>query len=446
MEAAQVWTYDEALAWLYGRQRLGIKLGLGKVERLLSRLGNPQHDYAIVHVAGTNGKGSVVRLVASVLQAAGYRTGTTTSPHLVRFTERVDVDGQPISESAVAALLHDIAPHVAALDAQGEPPTFFEIVTALAFLHFSRERVTWAVVETGMGGLLDATNVVVPRLVAITTIDMDHMEHLGPTLSEIAEQKAGIMKPGVPCVTSADGTALAVLVATSHRLECPMSIVGQDYVVVPDPEHLVVLHPGGETRLVLGLAGHHQRVNGALALAAVHALRAQGVAIPERAVVHGFGHVRHRARLEHVVVPAGSWPGGLPREETIVLVDGAHNPGAAHAVRKYLASAGWSGFDLITGALADKDWIQVQEAWSPLARRAWTVPLRNPRTLSADALAAHLEAEGTPAKALPSLREALHCAFDAGATRILIAGSLFLAGEALAVLEGMPVEEIRGPQ
>src|ERR1041385_1988032 len=175
------WTYEEALAWLYGRQALGIKLGLEKVERLLRALGDPHLAYRTVHVAGTNGKGSVTRMRAKALQESGFRPGATTSPHLVSFTERIEVDGDPIAKDRVAAGLARVRDAVEPLDADGTPPTFFECVTALAFLHFKEAGVQWAVVETGMGGRLDATNVIQPRLTVITNIELDHEAHLGPT-------------------------------------------------------------------------------------------------------------------------------------------------------------------------------------------------------------------------------------------------------------------------
>ncbi|MEA3143051.1 MAG: dihydrofolate synthase / folylpolyglutamate synthase [Thermoplasmata archaeon] len=430
-----MWTYAESLEWLYGRQALGIKLGLGKVERLLERLGRPHDTFRAIHVAGTNGKGSVTRMLAETLRRAGFRAGCTTSPHLVSFTERVEVDGVSIAPAEVARLLHLIRPHVAALDADGEPPTFFEVVTALAFCAFRDAKVEWAVVETGMGGRLDATNVLAPELAVITNVSLDHEQVLGPTVADIAAEKAGIMKPGVPCVTACTGDALAVVKARSHEVRAPMSIVGGDYTVVPDPDHLVLLRPTGESRYEVGLAGTHQRENAAVVVAAAEALRARGVAVPDRALRDALRTTRNPGRLERL---------GFGGAE--VLVDGAHNPAAALALRQHLFDTSWSGFDLVAGFCADKRWQEVVDEWLLPAARLWAVPVRNPRTLDPEALRRHGAQAGVRSSVAPDAGTAIRQAAAAGATRIVVAGSLFLAGEALAFLHGRPLEEIRGTQ
>ena len=436
------WSYEDALAWLYGRQALGIKLGLEKVERLLDALGRPQDAFKSVHVAGTNGKGSVTRMLAGVLQRAGYRTGATTSPHLVSFTERVEVDGQPIAKGDVARLLADIRPHVEALDAAGTPPTFFEVVTALAFLHFQRSGVQWAVVETGMGGRLDATNVLLPALTIITNVDLDHMAHLGPTIADIAWEKAGIMKPGVPLVTGATEHALFVLKARSHDLRVAMSVLGEDYTIVPEQDDLIILRPTGESHYKVGLAGAHQKRNAALVVAACGALRWKGTPIPESAVRESLARTPNPGRLETFHAPPGRFgPGALE-----VLVDGAHNPAAAHAVRHHLGRTAWTGFHLVTGFNADKEWAECVDQWAPLAQQVWAVPVRNPRTLAPQHIVAHVEPSGIPAQECPDADAALRAAATAGASRVLVAGSLFLAGEVRALLTGQPLEEVRGTQ
>jgi len=442
-----MWSYEDALAWLYARQRLGIKLGLGKVQRLLDALGNPQDRFRSVHVAGTNGKGSVTRMLAEVLRQAGHRTGATTSPHLVSFTERVEVDGTPIAPRDVARHLAAIRPHAEALDAAGEPPTFFEVVTALAFLHFADAKVDWAVVETGMGGRLDATNVLQPALCVITNVELDHTAQLGPTIADIAWEKAGIMKAGVPCVTAARGDALVVLKARSHELRVPMSILGEDYQLVPGRSGaLALLRPTGELHYDLALAGGHQRENAALVVAAVEALRLQGVDIPAAALRDGLRTTRHPGRLQTFDVTAGGLDPGAGDRPVRVLVDGAHNPAAAYALRNHLREAGWSGFDLVVGVCADKEWEEMVEQWAPTARRVWAVPVRNPRTLDPAHLVEAVSPLAVPARTEDSVAHALAAAARHGATRVLVAGSLFLAGEAIAVLSGQPLEEIRGSQ
>ena len=427
--------YETALAWLYGRQALGIKLGLGKVERLLEMAGTPQDQFRSLHVAGTNGKGSVTRMLAETLRRSGFKVGCTTSPHLVSFTERIEVDGRPISKPEVVRILHELRPLVEALDRDAEPPTFFEVVTALAFCAFRDAGVAWAVVETGMGGRLDATNVLSPELTIITNVTLDHEQFLGRTVAGIAAEKAGIMKPGVPCVTACTGDALKVLKARSHELRAPMSILGGDYTLVPDPDHLVLLRPTGESRYEVGLAGAHQRENAALVVAAAEALRAHGLAIPDRALREALRETRNPGRLET-----------LKHGGADVLIDGAHNPAAARALRQHLFAIGWSGFDLVAGFCADKRWQEAVDEWLLPAARLWAVPVRNPRSLDPDLLRAYGAEAGVRSTTAADALAAVDAAVQAGATRIVVAGSLFLAGEALAALQGRPLEEIRGTQ
>jgi len=445
------WTYEEALAWLYGRQRLGIKLGLGKVERLLAAVGNPQHAFSAIHVAGTNGKGSVTRMLAEVLRRAGHRTGATTSPHLLTFTERVEVDGAEIPQADVTRILQQLKPHAEELDQAGEPPTFFEIVTCLAFLHFQQTGVAWAVVETGLGGRLDATNVLEPRLTIITNVDLDHQEYLGETVGEIAYEKAGIMKPGVPCITAARGEALRVLKAQSHALQVPMSIVGEDYHVVRTKapalpgSSMTLLRPTGESHFELSLAGAHQHENAAVVVAAVDALRLQGLAIPPAALREGLRNARNPGRLQTFDIPLSQLAPGLPGTVQ-VLVDGAHNPAGAYALRNHLRERDWTAFDLVTGFCSDKDWEEMVEQWAPTARRVWAVPVRNPRTLDPEHIAEAVRPMAVPVETAPNAAAALAAAARSGAKQIVVAGSLFLAGEAIAVLSGRDLEAIRGSQ
>lgn len=439
-----MWSYTDALAWLYGRQALGIKLGLQKVRDLLLALGDPQDTFESVHVAGTNGKGSVTRMLGDALQRAGHRTGTFTSPHLVRFTERIRVDGVPVAEADVAAGLAAIRPHAEALDARGEPPTFFEVNTALAFLIFRDEGVGWAVVETGMGGRLDATNVLAPRLTVITNIERDHTAHLGDTLGEITFEKAGIMKPGVPCVTAAAGDALAALKAVSRDREVPMSVVGEDYHVVPDINGLRLAHPGGEAHYDVGPAGAHQLQNAAVVVAAADALRVQGTDLPPRAVQEALAAADVPGRLESIRLEGSTV--GVDQGPAEVLLDGAHNEAGARALRYHLGRIDWSGFDLIVGFNADKPWPTMLDEWMPLARHVTAVPLRTRRTLPADDVRPAVEAAGFPFSTCPDVRTAFAQALEAGAVRIVVAGSLFLVGEARAVLLGEPLEEVRGDQ
>lgn len=423
----------DGLDWLYARQQMGIKLGLDKVRRLLAELGNPHDGIRFIHVAGTNGKGSVTRMLGDVLRRAGHSVGVTTSPHLVRFNERIHINGADVTDEDVARWLAQMRPIVERLDEHGDSPTFFELVTAMAFLAFRDAGVAWAVIETGLGGRLDATNVVEPVLTIITNVGMDHTAFLGPDVASIAREKAGIMKPGVPCITAAKGDALQVLNAQSHALQVPMSVIGQDYQAVPDVNGFRLLHPGGDAHYDLALEGAHQIENAALVVAAVEALRASGHLIPATALHGALAEATMPGRMERRFHAGAEW-----------LLDGAHNLDGASALRYHLGQIGWSGFHLIVGFQGDKDWVPMLQQWAPLAAHIWGVPLRSPRTLEPNAMAGAIDI--IPFDACTDAVDAMQRARDAGAKHILVAGSLWLVGEVRALLDGESLEDVRGSQ
>lgn len=317
--------YQQSLVYLFGLQRFGIKLGLANIQTLLARLDNPERAMRIVHVAGTNGKGSVSSATALMLQSAGYRTGLYTSPHLHSFTERIRIDGEPISEPDMVALVDEIRAVVGSV-----PVTFFEFTTAMALLYFKREHVQFSVLEVGMGGRLDATNAVLPDVSVITPICRDHAEHLGPDLATIAGEKAGIIKPEVPVViASQQPEAERVLLARAAEQHAPVSMWGRDFRIAAHGRTFDFLSSDLTMRdLTPGLAGEHQRENLAVALQVAASLRNRGVALSEQALRHGVENVRWPGRLE--------WWG----EEQRVLLDGAHNHGGALALARYLDSLG----------------------------------------------------------------------------------------------------------
>ncbi|HEV2095704.1 MAG TPA: folylpolyglutamate synthase/dihydrofolate synthase family protein, partial [Chthoniobacterales bacterium] len=290
-------TYREALAWLYALQRFGIKLGLENIRRLLSELRLPDKRHRIVHVAGTNGKGSVCAMLASICGAAGLRTGLFTSPHLVTFRERIQADGEMISEEDVAAGLTSLRAHLRNWDPH---PTFFEVATALALQHFANAHCDVVILETGLGGRLDATNAVHPAVSVITPIDLDHQVWLGDTIEEIAAEKAGIIKRATP-VVSAPQRAEAERIIRERAAErsAPLTIAGEQY--------------GGE----ITLAGAHQRRNAALA---IEALRAAAIAVDQKAIERGLAMVR--------------WPARFQRWDERTVLDGAHNPASARVLRQ----------------------------------------------------------------------------------------------------------------
>lgn len=384
-------TFDESLAWLYSTQQFGIKLGLENIRRLLSALGDPQEKLAFFHIAGTNGKGSVCAMLDSILRAAGHRTGLYTSPHLVDFRERVRVNGEKISPDAAAEGLSLIRETSA--DWQ-HSPTFFEITTALAIWHFAREDCRYVVLETGMGGRLDATNAVTPLVSVITPIALDHSQWLGDTIAKIAAEKAGIIKPGIPVVSARQE------VDAARVLEGKAGATSVRFITSPLPNWEVALR------------GAHQRENAALALAA---LEAASVSIDEHILKEGLRTVR--------------WPGRFQIVHEQLVLDGSHNPHAiAHLVKTWQTAFGPRKPVVIFGALADKDYTAMLRILEPLAEEFFFVPIASQRAASPESLAAASHAKH---RIFPSIAEAL--AVSTGLT--LVTGSLFLIGEVMEALE-----------
>ena len=392
--------YRDALAWVYGRQSFGIKLGLDNTRRLLAAAGNPQSRLRFLHVAGTNGKGSTCAMMDAILRAAGHRTGLYTSPHLVDFRERIRLDGAMIPEDAVAeglSLLREAA------ETCDHAPTFFELVTVLAAWWLAREEAEYVVWETGMGGRLDATNAVLPDVAVITPIGLDHQKWLGDTLAQIAGEKAGIIKSQVPVVSAPQAQEVReVLTSTAAGVGAPLTFVSEPW-------------SGG----VAGLVGSHQRWNAALACAAV---RAAGVRVDADAEVQG---------LRSVV-----WPGRFQRIGEDLVVDGAHNPSAIETlVATWREVYGDVRASLVFGAVLDKDIEALLLALRSIADEVWLVPVNNVRGASPEELRPMAEAARF-ATIHDGPVEASLAAARAGGRPVLVAGSLFLAGEVLALLEG----------
>ncbi len=417
---------EDGLRWLYGRQEVGIKLGLDNVHAMLEALGDPRRSLQFVHVAGTNGKGTVTTLIADALRRSGHRTGCFTSPHLSHFRERIRVDGEAIDDDSLQALIDKVRPV-----AEANQATFFEVSFILALLHFQAAGAEWVVLETGLGGRLDATNVVTPALTVITNVARDHVAYLGDSPQEIAAEKAGIMKAGVPLVTGVRGTALQVLKDRSHELQVPMSILGDDLEVQPDINGFRIRSAKGEAFYRLGLAGEHQIENAALVVAAADVLPIQPMALHQALAEATMPGRMELLRYEH----AG--------RHVEVLLDGAHNEAGAGALRRHLANLDWAGFGLIVGFQADKDWPRMLEQWLPITRRGWGVPLRSPRGLDPQRMQAAFGI--VPFEAAASAAEALDAAARV-ADRVVVAGSLWLVGEVRAHILGESAEGIRGDQ
>ena len=386
----------DVLARQYARIPLGMRLGLGPMQAACARAGHPERQLAVVHVAGTNGKGSVCAMVEAIARASGRRTGLYTSPHLSRFAERIRIDGEPLDDDALVERLGR------ALD-EGPDLSFFETATLAALLAFRDEHVDVAILEVGLGGRLDATNVV-PRPVAaaITRIALDHTDRLGPTLVDIAREKAGIAKPGLDLVLGPMPAAVrAAIDEVARAAGATTSDAGDP--ALPEP---------------LGLAGAHQRDNARIA-----ATLAARIGATPQAIAAGLTAVR--------------WPGRLERIGD-VLLDGAHNPDGAEALAAYVRTLGVRPADaaLVFGALADKDWAPMLDAVAPLAdRRVFVaVPAAARTAVDPSALAAR-----APGAIAASPAEALEAAQAGPRPRLtVVCGSLVLVGQARALLLGLP--------
>ena len=404
----------DPLSYLDSLKSAGIRPGLGPVRSLLKRLGKPQGRFRSLLIGGTNGKGSIAVTLASVLQAAGCRVGLYTSPHLVDFRERIRVNGAQIPAESLRRLIREVRE-------AGGGVTYFEFATALAFLHFARSRVYWAVLEVGMGGRLDATNVVRPELSVISNIAMDHAEFLGPRLADIAREKAGIIRPGGVCITAArQAPVLAVIEGVCREKNARLLRVGREIRVRTARDGLFAIRcPGMDLKgLTTALKGPHQRENAACALAALGVLRDRGVAIGDDAVREGLSSVRWEGRLEVV------------HERPTVLLDGAHNPAGAAALRRALDGFRYRRLVLVLGILADKDWRAMVRRLVPPAQRVIATRPPEERALPPEALAAEAKRHGRVAEVEENPRKAVRAALAAARRDdlVCVAGSLYLVG------------------
>jgi dihydrofolate synthase/folylpolyglutamate synthase len=393
--------------YLAALQPLAMRFGLERMERALDALGHPERRYAVLHVGGTNGKGSTCAMAAAALSEAGHAVGLYTSPHLVRFNERIAVRGAPIDDAALGRAVAEIREACPWHDGGGEDRlTYFEFATLAGLVHFARARVDVAVVEVGLGGRFDATNAIRPRVTAIARINLDHTQLLGDTVEQIAFEKAGIFKAGVPAVVHAHQPpgALETLRAEAGRRGAPFVLAEPDW--------------GGP----VALRGPHQRGNAALAAAALRALGREGVAIGEDHVARGIATARWPGRLEEV--------GG-------VLLDGAHNPDGAAALAAALPVLHpGRPVELVFGVLSDKDHAGMLRALAPAVRRLHLVAPATPRARSAATLLGVTRTLGVEADVHPALADAIACARAAArdGALVCVAGSLYLVGEARALL------------
>lgn len=438
-------TYTEATEFLFSLRRFGWRLGLETIQRLLDLLGNPQRGVPSVHIGGTNGKGSTAAMLAAILQAAGHRTGLYTSPHLLDFTERIRVNGHPIGEAEVTRLTARLkelcAAHFAHHPMPNAPsdrlphPTFFELTTAMAFQCFLQEATEAVVIEVGLGGRFDATNVITPQVSVVTNVSLEHQEYLGRTLPEIAREKAGIVKPGVPVVTATRGEGYEVIHQAAADRRAPLIPIQEAYAWTIRESGLAgqTFDLAGPTRRYAGLriplAGRHQTENAVAAIAAAEVLESQGFRVGESAIHHGLEQAR--------------WPGRLQivSHRPLTLLDGAHNPAGAQALADFVAEhrSALNRLILVFGVLRDKDW---EAMLGPLGRLADQTILTHPpadrgadphELVAADRYCPKVEIAADPGEGVALARSVAH-----PEDTILVTGSLYTVAAALHAL-GVPV-------
>ena len=425
-------TTQQAIGALHALPRMGQGApGLARMQNLCDHLGNPEKELQCIHIAGTNGKGSLAAMTSSILTAAGYKTGLTISPYVVDFRERFQIDGEMIPPRTLANLTEKVLDAIGAIEAEGgEKPVEFEAVTALAFLWFAREKCDLVVLETGLGGRCDATNVVPHKLVAaITKIGYDHMEVLGDTLDKIAAEKAGIIKEGTVVVNYPDQPAEAMGPILTAAAEAHTSII------TPDKDDLTLLRGKrlenridyGGYRAALGLPGTHQANHAAMAVEIALALwREFGYDISDDAILQGLADARMPARIE------------VLRRHPLLLLDGCHNPDGAKMLAATLTRADFEeNLVGVLGVLADKDYKDMLSDLAPCFAKVYTVTPNCPRALSAEELQKearfHTDAEAADSVA-DAIRKAVDYADENNLAGVVVCGSLYLAAEARPLL------------
>jgi dihydrofolate synthase / folylpolyglutamate synthase len=415
------------LEYLYSLQTFGMKLGLRNIHALLHFCDDPHKQFRSVHIAGTNGKGSTAAMIAAVLQSAGYRTGLYTSPHLVKFNERIRINGKMISDADLVRYTALLRPAIDKMKA-----TFFEATTAIAFKYFADEKVDFAVVETGLGGRLDATNVLIPEVSVITSIAKDHTQHLGHSLKKIAMEKGGIIKRGRPCVIGAMGR--------SARLELKR-IAGQRHSRLITIDAILSRNRKGNTgdfqlvdfaskkasyeKIKIPLAGDHQTRNSKAAIAAIECLQLKGFKVPARAINHGLGHLRQltgiRGRFE------------ILQRRPLVILDVGHNPDAVSVTAASLQGVDYRKFILVFGVMKDKDYKSMIGTFAALRPVVFAVQPEMERALSAATIADIFRESNCQVRSCGTVADGLREAMRTQKKNdlLLICGSHYVAGEAL---------------
>lgn len=421
--------YTEALHYIHNINWQFCKPGLERTRELCESLGNPERELKFIHVAGTNGKGSFCAMLASILHAAGYKTGLYTSPFIRRFNERMQIDGESIGDEELAEITAYVRPFA---DALPEPPTEFELVSAIAFEYFRRNRCDVVVLEVGLGGRLDSTNVIeAPLLSVITGIDFDHTAFLGNTIEAIAKEKAGIIKNGAPCLYGGeDGPARRTVESVAQERHAPFYTVERDRLCIGEQTLDGSVFDFGELRnLQLPLLGTYQPYNAATVLSAVSILRERGLSVSEEAVRRGLLAVVWPARFE------------LLNRDIPIIYDGGHNPqgvrAAVESIRLYFPER---KVHLLCGVMADKKYDRMIETLEDVVAHAFAVCPGGERALSAEKLAEQFERQGVPATAYATVEEGVRAAISASrgeGVPLVCLGSLYLYSAASEAIQSL---------
>lgn len=423
-------THSDCLAAMYRLRRFGIKLELDTIRQILSGLDNPQEQFRSIHIAGTNGKGSVAAMISAILHQAGYKVGRYTSPHLERFNERICINDCPIDDDEVVSLYEAVT----ASKPDTRQPTFFEFATAMALLEFGRQKVDWAIIETGMGGRMDATNMILPALTIITNISLEHKTYLGATISAIAGEKAGIIKVRTPVVTGVQqASARNVILNQAAGLDAPVYLKGRDFRTRSHQDGSFSYYGLIRTmgRCVTGLQGRHQTINASLVLAGCEVLEQTNAALISE------GHIRSG-------LSQARWPGRLEVASThpLVILDGAHNLMAARALADHLGTHyRKESVTLVVGILDDKPYGPILKMLAEVSNRViFTQPVID-RALPAQTLADKAGPLWSEATVEPSVDLAVRKAMEMNKPDqvICVAGSLYVVGEAKTALAKMGI-------
>ena len=420
--------YPEAIDYLQKLTKFGYNFGLERIAELLRRFSNPHLKMKIIHVGGTNGKGSTSAMMDSILRESGCKVGLYTSPHLHSYNERFRLNGETIQKQVLADLITELRPHLDDMVNHGfEHPTEFEVGTALAFIYFFREKVDFLVLEVGLGGAIDSTNVVVPVLSIITNVAMDHMEYLGNTIEEIAAVKAGIIKKEVPLITAATGEALKVILQKCRELSAPATVVGKDIQWRElrhglDGQFIEVDGRKGKYKdLYIPLLGRHQQVNASTAVAAVEVLMEMNIIPSDQAIQSGLASTFWPARMEIV------------NRKPMVIIDAAHNYDGALALRRTLEEY-FPGkrVVLILGMLGDKERTRVVSELAPMAAVVIVTKPNSPRAGDWQLLAEEVRKQGKPVETIESIDEAVKAGLASAGSNdlVVITGSFYMVAQA----------------